>query len=55
MIAAAQRRPGSSTTDAAADITEATICDVVHAFYEKARRDDMLGPIFEARVQNCVA
>lgn len=42
----------ASPTDAPAGITEAMIRDIVHTFYEKVRRDDMLGPIFEAKVQS---
>ena len=44
--------PRASPADASAGVTESMIRDVVHAFYEKARRDDMLGPIFEAKVQS---
>lgn len=44
--------PQAGPTAAPTAITEAMIRDVVHAFYAKARRDDLLGPIFEAKVQN---
>ncbi|AGK56271.1 hypothetical protein HYPDE_22923 [Hyphomicrobium denitrificans 1NES1] len=47
--------PRASSADVAADIAEPTIRNIVHSFYEKARRDDMLGSIFGARVQNCGA
>ena len=33
-------------------ITEPIIRDLVHAFYAKARRDELLGPIFEANVKD---
>jgi hemoglobin len=33
-------------------ITEPIIRDLVHAFYAKARRDELLGPIFEANVED---
>lgn len=32
------------------ELDEAMIARQVHAFYEAARRDDVLGPIFEAQV-----
>lgn len=35
-----------------AGITEAMIRRLVHAFYAEVRRDPLLGPIFEARVQD---
>lgn len=41
-----------SSAASAESITEPMIRELVHAFYEKARRDDILGPIFEAKVQN---
>ena len=30
--------------------TEEEICQLVHSFYAKARKDSSLGPIFEAHV-----
>jgi hemoglobin len=33
-------------------VTEATIHDLVHAFYAKVRADEVLGPIFEAKIQD---
>lgn len=35
-----------------AGITEHVIHDLVHAFYGKVRRDTVLGPIFEAKVDD---
>ena len=35
-----------------AGITEATIRDLVHAFYADVRRDAVLGPIFEGAVKD---
>ena len=32
------------------DITEADIAHLVHTFYAKARRDPLLGPVFEAKI-----
>jgi hemoglobin len=37
---------------AATGITEAMIERLVHGFYAKVRRDPVLGPIFDARVQH---
>ena len=39
----------------AASITEPMIRALVHAFYAKARCDDILGPIFEAKVADWAA
>lgn len=36
----------------AAGVTEAMIADLVHAFYARVRRDAVLGPIFEAAVDD---
>lgn len=33
-------------------ITEKTIQDLVYGFYAKVRRDEFLGPIFEAKIQD---
>lgn len=44
VFAAPQRRPLHR------DITEDLIRDVVHAFYDRVRRDDTLGPIFETAI-----
>jgi hemoglobin len=35
-----------------ANITEPMIRNLVHAFYARARRDELLGPIFEANVKD---
>lgn len=35
-----------------AGITEAMIRDLVHAFYARVRRDALIGPIFNARVED---
>lgn len=44
-------RPALPDADAEG-ITEEIIRDVVVEFYRRARRDDRLGPVFEARVQS---
>jgi hemoglobin len=44
--------PSPASADTAANITEPMIRDLVHAFYARARRDDLLGPIFEANVKD---
>jgi hemoglobin len=36
----------------AAGVTEPMIHDLVHTFYAKVRRDPMLGPIFNAKIDN---
>jgi hemoglobin len=36
----------------AAGISEAMIRDLVHAFYAKVRRDPLLGPIFNAKIDD---
>lgn len=33
-------------------ITEAMICELVETFYQKARRDELLGPVFESKVES---
>jgi len=35
-----------------AGVTEIMIRGLVHAFYAKVRKDDALGPVFDAHVQN---
>jgi hemoglobin len=42
--------PHPELSGGAASITEPMIRDLVHAFYARARRDEILGPIFEAKV-----
>jgi hemoglobin len=42
----------SQLSDETVSITEPIISDLVHAFYAKARRDELLGPIFEANVKD---
>jgi hemoglobin len=42
----------SQLSDETVSITEPIIRDLVHAFYAKARRDELLGPIFEANVKD---
>ncbi len=33
-----------------ADLTEDSIAELVHAFYRKVRRDDVLGPVFDGAI-----
>jgi hemoglobin len=42
----------SQLSNETVSITEPIIRDLVHAFYAKARRDELLGPIFEANVKD---
>jgi hemoglobin len=44
--------PHLELSGGAASITEPMIRDLVHAFYARARRDEILGPIFEAKVKD---
>ena len=44
--------PHPELSGGAASITEPMIRDLVHAFYARARRDEILGPIFEANVED---
>ena len=37
---------------AAADVSEDEIRDLVHTFYGRVRRDELIGPIFNVRVEN---
>jgi len=33
-------------------VTESMICELVHTFYARVRRDELLGPIFNTHVEN---
>lgn len=44
--------PHPKSPGLAAGISEAMIGDLVHAFYANVRRDPLLGPIFNAKVQD---
>jgi hemoglobin len=44
--------PHLEVSDGSVSITEPMIRDLVHAFYTRARRDELLGPIFEANVKD---
>jgi hemoglobin len=52
MSTARTASPNAQSSDAIASITEPIIRDLVHAFYAKARRDALLGPIFDANVKD---
>jgi hemoglobin len=41
-----------SAIQAETGIDEAMIHDLVHGFYDRVRRDDLLGPVFEAHVDD---
>jgi hemoglobin len=47
------RDPHPEAPGADAGITEAMIRDLVHAFYARVRRDPLIGPIFNAAVEDC--
>jgi hemoglobin len=52
-VTAVERREKiTAEITAATGITEAMIERLVHGFYAKVRRDPVLGPIFDARVQH---
>lgn len=44
--------PHPKSPGLAAGVTESIIRDLVHAFYAKVRRDPLLGPIFNARIDD---
>lgn len=46
------REPHPKAPGIDAGITEAVICNLVHAFYARVRCDPLLGPIFNARVED---
>src|SRR5262249_48957355 len=46
------REPHPSAPGTAAGITEAVIRNLVHTFYARVRGDAVLGPIFDARVED---
>ena len=52
MTGAERREQITADIVARTGITEAIIERLVHRFYEKVRGDQMLGPIFEARISN---
>jgi hemoglobin len=52
MIPATARAPHPKAPGLEAGITEPMIRDLVHAFYARVRRDEVLGPIFNARIEN---
>jgi hemoglobin len=52
MSTAVTASPNPEQSGAATSITEPMIRDLVHAFYARARRDEILGPIFEANVKD---
>jgi hemoglobin len=50
MTGADRREQITADIVASTGITEAMIERLVHRFYEKVRKDEMLGPVFEARI-----
>lgn len=52
MTGVERREKITAEITAATGITEAMIERLVHGFYAKVRRDPVLGPIFDARVQH---
>ncbi|HEY0833939.1 MAG TPA: group III truncated hemoglobin [Azospirillum sp.] len=44
--------PHDQTTAPAEPVTEAMVTELVHRFYDRARRDPLLGPVFETAVRN---
>jgi len=52
MTGAERRERITADIVARTGITEAMIERLVHRFYDKVRGDEMLGPIFEARISN---
>lgn len=46
------RPPHPKAPGVEAGVTETMIRELVHAFYGKVRRDDLLGPIFNAKVKD---
>ena len=52
MTGAERREQITADIVARTGITEAMIEQLVHRFYEKVRKDEMLGPVFDARITN---
>jgi len=55
MDGAERRERISAEIAARTGITEAMIERLVHAFYDKVRADEVLAPVFEARIQDWAA
>lgn len=46
------REPHARAPGIDAGVTEAMICELVQTFYARVRRDPLIGPIFNARVED---
>ena len=46
------RPPNPLAPGISAGVTESMIRDLVHAFYERIRADDLLGPVFNQAIEN---
>tara|TARA_R110000824_G_scaffold390760_2_gene587418 strand:+ start:85948 stop:86412 length:465 start_codon:yes stop_codon:yes gene_type:complete len=51
-VDAARRAAAQQAVEQETGIDEAMIESLVHNFYEKVRGDDLLGPVFEARISD---